>query len=219
MTAVKAFVARNDIRGAIFDMDGTLTDSMGYWRNIYAELERLLAITLPPDFLMSVNHIPMRARLDRIVEQFDLDVDKAAVYAEWLDFATGCYRSALKIKPYMADVLAELFEQGVKCGVATASDTACARAFIASNRLDGYFCSVTGLDEVTHPKSFPDIYLAAAKKLGEDPRRCLVFEDALVAVRAAKRGGFMVCGVFDTSSATDGAQIRSLAHITLGFDE
>jgi len=211
------FIKANKIKSAIFDMDGTLTNSMGGWSEIYAELTSYLKIELPQGFMMRVNHIPMRERVKVIINEFYLGADESEVYAYWVKRAARYYESVFKIKSYMLETVKELNSLGIKMAIATASDRACAEAFIRSNNLTEYISSVTGLDEVSRPKSFPDVYIKAAKKLGENPSECIVFEDALTAIKAAKSGGFKVCGVQDDCSKNDEEQIKTISDFVLGF--
>ncbi len=211
------FIKANEIKGAIFDMDGTLADSMGGWSEIYAELTSYLEIELPHGFMMKVNHIPMHERVKVIIREFNLNVDESEVYAFWVKRAAGYYESVFKIKPYMLEAVKELNALGVKMAIATASDKRCAEAFIKNNNLTEYISSVTVLDEVHRPKSFPDIYIKAAQKLGVKPSECIVFEDALTAIKAAISGGFKVCGVQDDCSKRDEEQIKAISDIVLGF--
>ncbi len=212
------FITTNRIRGAVFDMDGTLTDSMGGWNEIYAELTKYLKIELPQGFMMKVNHIPMRERVKVIINEFHLPAEENEVYAYWVERATGYYKSVFTIKPYMLETLQTLKSLNIKMAIATASDRRCAEAFIKSNRLAEYIGSVTGLDEVSRPKSFPDIYLKAAQKLGVQPYECIVFEDALTAIKGAKSGNFKVCGVQDDCSKDDEQEIRNYSDFILGFE-
>ena len=119
----------------------------------------------------------------------------------------------------MLEAIKALKVCGVKCLIATASDKACAEAFIRSNNLEEYFDGVVGLDEVSRPKNFPDIYLKAAEKLGVQPSECIVFEDALTAIRSAKSGGFKVCGVQDDCSVNDSEEIKTVSDFILGFSD
>lgn len=212
------FIKSNNIRGAIYDMDGTLTDSMGRWTEIYAELFGFLQIRQPDGFMMKVNHIPMRERVGVIIGEYNLKADENLIYSRWLNRAVRYYEDVFKIKRYMLEALKDAEALGVKQAIATASDKACAEAFIKSNNLDGYISSVTGLEEVRRPKSFPDIYIRAAEKLGIKPDECLVFEDALTAIRSAKSGGFKVCGVQDGCSVKDEEQIRAISDFVMGFN-
>lgn len=214
---VSQFIKANNIKGAIFDMDGTLTDSMKRWSEIYAVLSDYLQTELPHGFMMQVNHIPMRGRVREIIKEFSLDFDENEVYSYWVSKAAEYYEKVFKVKPYMLETLKELSAHSIKCAIATASDSRCAEAFIKSNSLTDYITSVTGLDEVSRPKSFPDIYIKAAVKLEVRPCECLVFEDALTALKAAKDGGFFICGVRDDCSIKDESKIKKLSDFTLGF--
>lgn len=214
---ITQLVKANKIKGAIFDMDGTLTDSMKGWNEIYAVLSAYLKTGLPAGFMMKVNHMPMRGRVREIIKEFSLGFDENEVYSFWVSKAAEFYKNTFKIKPYMLETLKKLKLLGVKCAIATASDKACAEAFIISNNLEELICGVTSLDEVSRPKSFPDIYIKAAEKLGAKPSECIVFEDALTAIKAAKSGGFKVCGVQDDCSAQDENEIKSLTDFVMGF--
>lgn len=211
------FIKTNNIKGAIFDMDGTLTDSMGRWSEIYAMLIDYLKIELPQGFTMKVNHIPMRKRVGEILKLLSLDFCEEEVYSFWIEKTVEYYNKDFKTKPYMLEALKTLKEQNVVMAIATASDIRCAEAFIKSNNLTEYISIITGLEEVSRPKSYPDIYLKAAKRLSVDPSECIVFEDALTAIKAAKVGGFLVCGVQDDSSRCDEEQIKKISNFIMGF--
>lgn len=211
------FIAERNIKGAIFDMDGTLTDSMERWREIYAELEKILGVKLPETFLMRVNHLAMSARHKLIIDELSLAAEPDKVYAKWLEKALGFYRREFKTRPYMPQILDILQKCGVRCCIATASDKRCAEAFIESNNLQKYFSFAVGLDEVKRPKNYPDIYIEAARRLGVENTRCLVFEDSLTALKSARAGGFKVCAVQDNSSARDREEIIKISDITCGY--
>lgn len=219
MRELTYIITTNKIRGAVFDMDGTLTDSMGGWNDIYAELTSYLNVRLPQGFMMKVNHIPMRERVKVIINEFHLNADENEVYEYWVKRAAWYYEKVFTVKPYMLETLQTLKSFNIKMAIATASDSACAKAFIKSNNLAEYIRSVTGLNEVSRPKSFPDIYLKAAEKLGVQPFECIVFEDALTAIKAAKSGNFKVCGVQDDCSAKDEEEIKNYSDLVLGFED
>jgi len=213
------YIEKNDIEGAIFDMDGTLTSSMSRWNELYRILFDYLGLKFNDEYIMRFNHLSMPQIVEIIIDGFSLNVDRTSVYEYWLDRVVNYYETEFKIKPYVLEVLHDLKRSDIKMCVATASDRACAEVFIKGNDLGKYFSSVTSLNEVERPKSFPDIYLKAAEKIGVSPCKCLVFEDALTAIKSAKSGGFKVCGVQDECSKRDEEEIKALSDITLGFDE
>ena len=166
---------------------------------------------------MKVNHIPMRKRVGEILKLLSLDFCEEEVYSFWIEKTVEYYNKDFKTKPYMLEALKTLKEQNVVMAIATASDIRCAEAFIKSNNLTEYISIITGLEEVSRPKNYPDIYLKAAKRLSVDPSECIVFEDALTAIKAAKVGGFLVCGVQDDSSGCDEEQIKKISNFIMGF--
>ena len=214
---IKKFIETNKIKGVIFDMDGTLTDSMGKWNEIYFELSKDLQITLPKDFLMKYNHISMRGIIKAIINEFHLQIDENDTYELWVKKVIKYYENVFKIKPYMLEIIQELKALNIEMAIATASDRRCAEAFIKSNSLSEYIHAITGLEEVNQPKCFPNIYWNAANKIGVTPNECIVFEDALVALKSAKSGDFKICGVQDNASSNDEDEIKALANFTLGF--
>lgn len=214
---ITQFVRANGIKGAVFDMDGTLTPSMSRWEQIYKILFDSLDLTSPREFIMRVNHLPMKNRVEIIIKEFSLDADVRKVYSRWVAGAIKFYEEEFKIKPYMLEALVSLNSLGVKSAIATASDRLLAEAFVRSNNLEGYVSSIIGLDEVKRSKNFPDVYLKAAQKLCVQPQACIVFEDALTALNAAKKGGFKICGVQDECSVREKDNIIKISDITLGF--
>lgn len=214
---ISEFIKANSIKAAVFDMDGTLTDSMKRWNEIYRILFDCFGLDVPCEFMMRFNHIPMQRRVNVIAEELSLNVNVQAVYEHWLEGAIAYYKNVFKIKQYMLEMLKILNGYGIKMAIATASDRCCAQAFMESNGLQEYISFITSLDEAERPKSFPDIYFKAAEKLGVRSCECLVFEDALTAIRGAKSGGFRVCGVQDDCSASDEEKIKGISDITLGF--
>ncbi len=214
---IKEFILKHNIKGVIFDMDGTLTDSMGRWNEIYGKLAKILSISLPKDVLMKYNHISMQGIVKALIKDFALPIDENIAYECWLKQVVSYYETTFLIKPFMLFVLQEFKKLGIKMAIATASDRRCAEAFLQSNHLNTYFSSVTGLEEVNRPKCFPDIYWKAAEKLGVLPEECLVFEDALIALKSAKSGGFWICGVQDDASSYDEMEIKAISDMILGF--
>ena len=155
------FIKTNKIKGAIFDMDGTLTDSMGRWGEIYAELAGYLKTELPQGFIMKVNHIPMRKRVREILNVLSLDFCEEEIYSFWVGKTVEYYNKDFKTKPYVLEALKTLKEQNVVMAIATASDIRCAEACIKSNNLTEYISIIIVLEKVRRQKSIPQIYLKA----------------------------------------------------------
>lgn len=192
----------------IFDMDGTLLDSMGFWDRIAYDYLKGLGYNPP----VSINETIRAMTTEECCEHF-----RAAYNLQYTDFEimTGIneymlenYRSRIMPKPYVIEFLELCKASGIPMCVATASDKKMAE--LAFGRLDmmKYFDFVINTLEVGKNKRYPDIYLRSAERLGGKIEECWVFEDALHCVQTAKQAGFNVVGIYDEVFASTEDEIR-----------
>lgn len=198
------------IRGAVYDLDGTIADSMEAWQDIYRELFSSLDIPYDRAFLKEVNHIPMNARARLIAEKFSPNRTQEEIMSLWRKIVCAYY-DGVSLKPRVLTAIKEQAARGMILSVATATDVSCCLYFLEEKGIGNYFSSVTGLNEAARPKNFPDVYLLAAEKSGLRAEECAVFEDSLVAIKGAKSGGFCTVGVWDKSSERDRTEIRNVS--------
>ena len=209
-----------DIKGAIFDLDGTLLDSMDMWKHIDIRFLEKRGITATEEYSQAVAQLGFRAAAEYTIDCFRLDEDAAEIVDEWNYMAFQVYASEIGLKPHAREYLQYLKDRGVKLGVATALHPESVEASLKNNSILHLFDSFTTLHEVKRGKGFPDIYLLAARKLGVPPGECIVFEDILTGAKGAKAGGFQVCGVYDASSGHEWDEIQSVCDITIrDFEE
>ncbi|MDR1615505.1 MAG: HAD family phosphatase [Syntrophomonadaceae bacterium] len=198
-------------KAAIFDLDGTLIDSMGIWETIdYIFLNRR-DINVPDGYVEIVKTMSFEKAAFYTVERFGLPDSKEEVIQEWLKLALAEYSSNIELKPGVRSYLRLLSQQGVKMGVATTNQACLFEPVLHNNGVYNLFSAFTTLDEVEFDKSCPDIYLLAADKLKVKARECVVFEDTLMGVTGAKRAKMKVVGVFDRYSIGDQAAIIAKA--------
>lgn len=196
--------------GAIFDLDGTLTDSMYIWDAAPKALVRRLGGRPPEDLAQTIKAMSRLEASEYMVRTFRLDCTPEYVMGCVNDLVTAEYRDKVPMKPGADRLLKRLSDLGVPCAIATASETFQAREAMERLGLWRYFRFA--LSCIQHgPKTRPDIYLEAARRLGCAPERTVVFEDALHAARSAKAGGFLVAGVYDPSAQEDREQLRRTA--------
>lgn len=185
------------IKGAIFDLDGTLLDSMGIWAEIDKRFLSKRGIPLPEDYVERVTSMNYREAADYTIERFCLPESPQEVIADWMELSRQAYHHEIRLKPYAGEFLAKLKEGGVKLAVATAQNPELYEPALKGNGIYHCFDAFTHLGEVERGKGFPDIYLLAAEKLGLAPQACMVFEDISAGIHGAKAGGFHTCGVYD----------------------
>ena len=194
---------------AIFDLDGTLLDSMGVWVEVD---ERFLArrnIALPQDYCAAIAPMGFPQAAAYTKARFSLPESEEAIMAEWHGMAVDAYAKEILCKPHVYDYLDALRQKGIFMAAATASQPEFYVPALQRLGLTPYFSSVTEVAEVSRGKGFPDIYLRAAGKLGISPDRCVVFEDIPAGIRGARDGGFYTVGVYD-AHCTDAEAVRTL---------
>lgn len=201
---------------AIFDMDGTLVDSMGYWRNMEREfllskgvtddLEQILEITKPMTLEESSAYFSKTCGIDCTPQQFISEIE--AIMAVH-------YRQDVKIKPGVRDYLDALKQKGVPMCVASATAKPLVELCLETLGLKDYFRFILSCVEVGAGKNRPDVFVEAARRLGASPENCAVFEDAIYAVRSAHAAGFHVVAVKDAHNAACWDEMTALAHETI----
>lgn len=202
-----------DFDAAIFDMDGTLLDTMPYWR--YTALEYLLAHRLPvfPDMLAAMFTTSSRALIRDNAERLGIpDLDYQAMIHEMEGFMNRHYLYDAQLKePAVPEFLEALKSSGVRLCVSTGSPREYARNGLRRLGLLDCFEFVTDNYEAPWSKWEPEHFRNVAKRLGVEPARCVVFEDALYAMRSAKGAGMQVYAIEDATQLADREAIRVLA--------
>ena len=195
--------------GAIFDLDGTLTDSMYIWNEAPKALVRRFGGTPPDNLAEDIKEMGRREASEYMVRRFHLPCTPEQVMDGVNDLVSGEYRDKVPMKPGADILLERLHGLGVPCGIATASEAYQARdAMVRLGLWKRFLFAFSALQYGS--KSKPDLYFAAARSLGSPPERTVVFEDALHAARTAKEAGFLVAGVYDSSAEGDQEALREI---------
>ncbi|MBN1891322.1 MAG: HAD family phosphatase [Clostridiales bacterium] len=198
-------------QGSIFDLDGTILDSMSMWMDIDIRFLGEFGIRATEDYSQAVKTMGFRKAAEYTVSRYGLSLTPDEVIARWNEMADSAYASEIRLKEGAADYLKRLRDSGQKLAVATALGLDAVEQVLSNNRVIALFDTFTMVHEVSRDKSYPDIYLLAAERLGLAPSECTVYEDILLGIRAAKSAGFSVCGVYDFSSHKDWEQIQEVA--------
>ncbi len=197
-------------RGAIFDLDGTLADSMGVWEEIDRAFLQKRGICLSPEYTEKVKTMGFADAARYTAEHFGLPESPERIIEEWNRMALWEYGENIPLKPGAKAYLKRLKGMGVPIALATASAPPLYEALLKNHGVyDCFDAFVSPMDGV-RDKRYPDIYLLAARRLGVAPEECVVFEDILAGVRGAKAAGMRVCGVCDPYSAAERPLIAAL---------
>lgn len=188
------------IKGAIFDLDGTLLDSMWVWEKVDHDFLGKRNIGFPIDLRENIEHLSFTEVAKYFKSRFGLKENIEDIMKEWNDMAYDEYSKNVMLKPYAKEFLSFLKAINIKTAIATSNSRLLMEAALRNNGILNMFDAVTTLDEVGKVKNLPDIYLLSARKLNVPPSECIVFEDILPAVKGAKAAGMKVIGVHDSYS-------------------
>jgi HAD superfamily hydrolase (TIGR01509 family) len=187
----------NDIKGAIFDLDGTLVDSMWVWTQIDIDYLKMKGYSMPENLRSEIVHLSFSQTAVYFKEKFNLNDSIEEISEDWHNMAFNHYSKNVKLKLGVRDFLNTLKSFKIKIALATSNSIPLLEACLKNNGIYDYFDSITTTDEVSNGKDCPDVYLLAANKLGISPKHCLVFEDILPAVQGAKAANMKVIAVKD----------------------
>lgn len=200
-----------DFEAVIFDLDGTLLDSMGMWGRIDVEYLGSFGIACPPDLQKRIEHLRWTETAELFQKEFGIPKTIREIGEDWLRMAREKYLREVPVKPGAFEFLAFLKERGIPCGIASSNHGDLIRDSLEAHGLYGFFSAVTTCEDVSAAKPAPDVYLVTAEKLGADPDKCLVFEDIPAGILAGKGAGMTVIAVHDSYSAELEAEKTDLA--------
>ncbi len=197
-----------DKQFAIFDMDGTLIDSMIFWKNLASEYLNSKGVkTIPADILEQIKPMTMSESAALFQQEFGLSGD---LEAEMNAMMKEHYKNDIPLKPGVWEYLQTLHGKGVRMCVASATAEPLMEACLARLGVRSCFEFLLSCETVGAGKSSPIIYHECAKRLSAAAADIAVYEDALYAVRTAKDAGYYVVGVYDDSVAKDWQTIKSI---------
>ena len=199
------------MKGAIFDFDGTLFDSMWVWKDIDLTFLSRYGHVPPPQLRASIKTMSVWESAQLFRDTYSLPLDVPGIVAAFGDIALERYRRDIKPKPFVKEYLIQLKTQGLPLCIATATSGQNIKAALSREKMQGHFDFLLTPDQIHSGKDSPEIYLACAEKMGLPPKDIVVFEDALHCVQTAKRAGFSVIAVADESAKDAREQIMAAA--------
>lgn len=200
-----------NIQAVLFDLDGTLVDSMWVWRDIDIAYLGRFGLSLPESLQAEIEGKSFSETAVYIKERFDIPDSIEEMKAEWNRLAWDKYTYEVPLKKGAGKFLDYCKAQNIRLGIATSNSRELVENIIKVHGLSDYFTGVVTGCEVERGKPSPDVYLEAARRCGAAPCTCLVFEDIVPGIMAGKAAGMKVCAVEDEYSLRQEAEKRRLA--------
>lgn len=210
----------NQIKAVIFDLDGTLVDSMGLWRDIDIEFLNARGIEYKDDLQEKIEGMSFTETAVFCKDYYKLTESVEELKEIWNQMAEDKYRYEVQLKPGVMEFLEELKRRGIKMGIATSNSKELIAAVNEAYHFDRYISCVVTSCSVNRGKPAPDVYLEAARQLSVLPEECLVFEDIVKGIEAGKNAGMMVCAVEDSFSAEQRERKKAISDYYIeSYDE
>ena len=204
-----------DRKYAIFDMDGTLTDSMPYWQMVaieYLDNHGIAKDLQTPELLEKIKTYTTIDTAILFRSMFGIDESVDTIISGVNRIMAQHYQNDIQLKPGAENYLAQLSQNGVKMCVASATNSVLIDACLTRLGVRKYFDFLISCEDVGKSKTHPDVYFEAARRLGAPtPQDAAVFEDSLVAAKTARDAGFYVVGIYDACSEGDWPHLQQLA--------
>ncbi|WEV45950.1 HAD family phosphatase [Bifidobacterium sp. ESL0690] len=202
----------NEGKAAIFDLDGTLLDSMDVWHQVDVDFFRSRDIPLTDDYMGIVNAMRPEEVARYTIDRYGLNDTPAELAKLWDSMVLEAYGNTVEAKPHAVEYLDYLKSSGAHLAVATSLSPQVREVGMEHVGISQYFDVMVSVEDTNaKSKHSPEVYLAAASRLGAAAKDCTVFEDLLVAVKAAKSADMHVWAMEDDYSLEDRPAIRAMA--------
>jgi len=180
----------------LFDLDGTLIDSNGVWKQVDRDFLAKRGMEYSQAYYEGVAHtaLPLAAVFTK--EFCGLEESCEEIIAEWMEMSRDMY-AHVPLKAGVREYLEQCRREGIPMAMVTSSVPEHCFTALRKLELEQYFQNVTFAQQAGMHKRLPDVWLAAAEKSGVRPEDCTVFDDSLAACQGARSAGMKVVGVYD----------------------
>lgn len=201
-----------DFKGAIFDVDGTLIDSMGLWYQVDVDFFARCGVPMPEDYSAKVAQMGAWQTAEYTIGLLNLSYTPGEIIDIWNGMVKEEYLYRVPLKPFAREYLEYLNARGVIASVATTLFPELYEPVLKRTGVYDFFDVFVSAGELKLEKSTPEVYLAAAGKMNVAPENCMVFEDIIAGIKGARAAGMYTVGVYDSWARTDQALLKAAAH-------
>ena len=203
----------------LFDMDGTLIDSNGVWKDVDREFLARRGLPYTHAYYEGVAHtiLPLAARFTK--EYCHLTESCEDIIAEWMEMARDAY-AHVTVKPGVRAYLKQCRAEGRRMAVVTSSVPEHCRTALHHLNLEKYFERIVFAHDLGLEKKDPEIWRLAAREGGVRPEDCTIFDDSLAACGGARAAKMRVVGVYDRFFSQDEKEMRDFCDVYIqSFEE
>lgn len=200
-----------DKKAVIFDLDGTLVDSMGVWGQIDKAYLGSLNIEVPEGLQKCLEGMSFTETAIYFKNRFQIPASVEEIKEIWNRMAMEQYSTNVMLKKGAEQFLAELSQKGINMAIASSNSRQLIDAVLTNRGVRHYFKEIVICCEVKNSKPAPDVYLECAKRLNVSPNECLVFEDIVPGIMAGKNANMTVCAIQDDYSIFQEKEKRECA--------
>lgn len=184
-------------KGVLFDMDGTLIDSMPMWRTLDVEYIGRYGIHPDMEFHHQVATMTLIQAANFIKEQFDIPKTSEEIFNDFQNMVIEEYRNTIPLKPYARELVKWMKRDGYKVAVATANEIHLSEMVLERTGLMADVDTIVSCTMSGASKESPAVYELACANMRITPVECVIFEDSLRAMYTAKKAGFVTVAVYD----------------------
>lgn len=200
-------------KAIIFDLDGTLIDSMNVWSDIDKEFFKMHDLPFEEDYQKEIGHKGLKEIAAYTKSRYNLKESEDEIISIWLSMAKEAYAYKIPLKEGVKSFLDYLKSKNIKMGIATSNSLELTELVLKHHDIYKYFSKVVTVNELKTNKGSPDIYLHISNSFGFSPSECIVFEDLLVGIRTAKKAGYKVVAVKEKASLDKEKEIKEIADL------
>ena len=210
----------HNIQACIFDMDGTLIDSLSIWDDIDERFFAMHGMSVPSDYTKIIAPMSFMEMAQFTKDAYHLEESIEEIATTWKNWSKEAYLYHIKEKPGVYSLLQKLKEAKMPLALATTNDESLYLPCLKRLNLDIYFDHIANVNALKTTKREPKIYLHLANKMKVAPENTLIFEDILMAVETAKNANFKCVAVYDKKNEEDWPQIKQKADFYINsFDD